>query len=127
MRDLQSGHVDYLIGIKDQVEVEGARSPMFTGSPSGPAFEVLQEIEQDQRFEVRLNFRGRVGEFSSGVWSHGLGSKYGTDTRHGHGSVPPQARDSPAERLVNVTDVAAEGEIAARHATAACALGAAPG
>ncbi len=99
---------------------------MFTGSSSGPAFEVLQEIEQDQRLEVRLNFRGRVGEFSSGVWSHGSCSKYRTDTRHRDGSVPPQARDSPAESLVNVTDVAAEGDIAARHATAACALEAAP-
>jgi hypothetical protein len=99
---------------------------MFTGSPSCPAFEVLQEIEQGQRLKVCLNFRDRVRELFSGVWANGSCSKFRTETRHVYGSVPPQARDSPAERLVNVTDVAAEGDIAARHATAACALEAAP-
>src|SRR5580704_17244890 len=75
VRNLQSRVVDRAIGVKDQIEIESPRRPARPFSGAGRAFELLQDIEQSQGLEPRVDPRGRVQKFASGPLTDRLGAK----------------------------------------------------
>src|SRR4051812_36922303 len=60
MRHGQSGMSDALVPEKQDIQIDGARTPMLTASSAELFFNILQEIEQRQGRKRGLNASDRV-------------------------------------------------------------------
>ena len=109
MGDAQLGRLDDPIAEEQQVEVEGPLAPVDRPDPAEPRFDLLQDVEQRERVERRLE-RGR------GVEKHplarraadGLGLVKRADLLDGHARRMAQGGDRPFERGPAVAEVAAQ-------------------
>lgn len=113
MRNLQARIVESPIAVKDQIQVESPRSPPWTGARTGAAFKVLQQLEQSQGLKARFDPCGRVQEFASRPLSDRLGAEDGTERNRVDPRCGRQAGQGRAEILLDVADVAAQGNVTA--------------